>query len=133
VKLTLNRHSFLPEGIFGTLELPGGLALHTLEHSYGLTPKLPAGSYVCKRGTHRLSCGKPFETFEVMGVPGHTGILFHAGNLERDSSGCILLGMEDSGDKLLRSRLAVQAFMQALSGQDSFQLQVIDHRGEVSA
>jgi hypothetical protein len=126
MRLTLTRHSFLPEGVFGSLELPGGLELHTLEHSYGNRPKVKAGVYQCVRGPHQLSHGGPFETFEVKGVAGHTGILFHVGNTQADSSGCILLGMEEKGDALVKSRLAFNVFMASVSGLDQFELEVID-------
>ena len=50
-----------------------------------LTPK---GSYPCKqqwfiRGKH--------QTFEIA-VPGHSEVLFHRGNVEEHSLGCILIG-----------------------------------------
>lgn len=53
---------------------------------------LPAGTFLCKRGGHRLGNGIPFETFEITGVEGHTGVLFHKGNWETDSEGCVLVG-----------------------------------------
>lgn len=49
---------------------------------------IPAGDYYCKR----VKSPKFGNTFEVSGVPGRTAILFHKGNLEDDTQGCILVG-----------------------------------------
>jgi hypothetical protein len=57
-----------------------------------------------------------FETFEILGVPGHTGILFHWGNWNKDSDGCLCLGMVRSGNAVLRSREAFANFMHMLEG-----------------
>lgn len=93
MNLVLTRKYFRPDGIFGVLsdENQTPLAV-TLEHSYQGVPKVPPGVYTCKRGLHSLPHRTPFETFEVQNVPDHTGILFHMGNFNCDSEGCILLG-----------------------------------------
>jgi hypothetical protein len=49
---------------------------------------IPAGDYYCKR-VNSPTFG---DTFEVSGVPGRSAILFHKGNLEDDTNGCILVG-----------------------------------------
>ncbi len=102
---------------------------YCLEHAYPILPKLPNGSYTCIRGKHMLhNMTETFETFEVTGVKGHTGILFHWGNFAFDSNGCILLGQEmvkpstESRWMLTQSRAAFAQFMLLLSGQDSFTL-----------
>ena len=73
---------------------------------------------------------KPFETFEVMGVPKCTGILFHVGNYNHDSEGCILvgenLGVANGKLMLTRSRLAFQRFMRELSSVKEFTLVVVE-------
>lgn len=101
--LILIRDEFREDGIFGTLliddTIPKPIAV-TLEHAYdsgngdgSYVPKVPVGVYLCVRGSHRIhSSVQPFETFEVTGVSGHSGILFHIGNYDKDSDGCILLG-----------------------------------------
>lgn len=115
----------------------GNLILQTLEHSYEFRPdstsvstsyfpKIPSGTYLCVRGEHQLEgMAQPFETFEVTNVPGHTNILIHPGNFNKDSEGCILIGLSRDGDKdILQSRAAFEAFMDFQKGVDSFTLKL---------
>jgi hypothetical protein len=133
--MNLLRTDFLETGIFGLLtNSDQSLMLCTLEHAYPVGegqvktyfPKILPGVYTCKRGMHRLEgMAQPFETFEIMGVEGHDNILFHAGNVNADSSGCVLLGLSRLGDKeILQSRAAFQQFMESLKYVDSFELVV---------
>ena len=117
-------------GIFSTITDNKGLNLYGLEHSYPKDnhwiTKVPEGIYTCQLGIHELSDLKPFQTYEVENVPNHTGILFHIGNYNKDSSGCILLGTELDlrNGMILNSRVAFDKFMNSLAGQDSFELMV---------
>lgn len=131
--LTLTRTRFSVDGIYG--ELTGGddeINLVTLEHGYArpmgyprFLPKLPEGIYTCKRGMHQLEGMKaPFETFEIENVPGHTDILFHVGNFNKDSAGCVLVGLVAGDAKIVCSREAFQRLLKAQVGLDTFQLTV---------
>jgi len=128
VKLT--RTACRPDGILGILSDDDGDQLAvTLEHSYGGVPKLPAGTYTCQRGPHRLKgMTESFQTYEVMGVPGHAGILFHAGNYNADSQGCILLGRvsceSPKGCMVTSSRSTFARWMLGLGDTQSFTLVV---------
>jgi hypothetical protein len=128
VNLTLRRTSFTKFGVFGILiDDKGSTIAYTLEHAYGdrFQPKLPDGTYTCRRGMHRLMHMRiDFETFEIENVPGHEDILFHTGNTNEDSSGCVLLGEKIGIDFLLRSRAAFISFMELQKGLDTFQLTV---------
>ena len=125
MNLHLVRKELSEEGIFGELlDETGVLIAYTLEHSYSCHPKVPVGTYECVRGMHSLSLGSPFETFEVTGVPGHSGILFHCGNTQSDSSGCILVGSHRYGNTITESRLAFQRFIKLQEKTDSFTLVV---------
>lgn len=54
---------------------------------------IPVGTYQCvKRVSPRFG-----PTFEITGVPGRSAILFHAGNTEEDTLGCVLLGERFGG------------------------------------
>lgn len=133
--LTLSRSEYRSDGVFGQLR---GLdfAAVTLEHAFtdgagGYYPKVPPGRYVCKKGIHRLENAlSSFETFEVENVPGHTGILFHVGNYNEDSNGCILLGnftgpASTKKKMIVNSKLAFQRFMALQAGAESFNLEIL--------
>lgn len=131
IELILENLDFNEDGIWGTMLL-NGTVFHTLQHAYAngsdFAPKVPDGEYVCVRGLHRLEhMDHDFETFEITGVSGHTNILFHIGNYNRDSTGCILLGLafgkQSTGETmLLGSGAAFEAFMKNLDGFDQFKL-----------
>lgn len=127
ITLTLTRELYRSDGIFGSLLKTDGMSIaETLEHSFDRKAALPPGVYPCDRGMHQLAHGEPFETFEVMRVPGHTGILFHCGNHNADSRGCILLGdflvQEETGDSISGSRAAFARFMKEVDGIQQFTL-----------
>lgn len=136
MNLHLKRLRYLESGIYGNLT-GDGLNLYTLEHAFEskreeaytngvYLPKVPKGKYVCTRGTHTLEHGTPFETFEIQSVANHTGILFHIGNWNKDSDGCILLGQEIDipHNMLLNSAIAFHKFMDMQSGLLTFELTI---------
>jgi hypothetical protein len=127
MNLILKRTQYRAEGIFSELmDDRGELIAVTLEHSYSNTPKIPPGVYRCLRSLHRLhGMTQDFETFEVTGVEGHRGLLFHWGNFNRDSDGCILLGDRQVEDMVTHSRDSFQMFMQLQAGLGSFLLTVV--------
>lgn len=138
MNLILRRNKFQEDGIFGELlDDKFNFLCVTLEHAYPqedgtFEPKLPPGEYTCVRGkNHRLESAKEtFETFEVMDVPGHTGILFHIGNYNKNSAGCILLGtgegwQQDQKKKMIvNSKVAFGKFMNYVEKVDVFTLTV---------
>ena len=129
MNMTLVRRQGEAIGAFGELIDANGIHFcFTLEHTYApsFRTKLPAGEYICERGIHELHDGIPFEAFEVMGVPGHTGILFHVGNRASDSEGCCLLGLQIENNMLEHSKMAFARFMAAHRNENSFILKVID-------
>lgn len=137
MKATLQRADLSYDGIFGFFTFAGDYSpfMDTLEHAYAqpdgsYAPKVAAGTYTCVRGMHVLHNGVPFETFEITGVTGHKGILFHPGNFNRDSEGCVLCGQgkvtQANGEEMLTgSKVEFAAFMKRLLGADSFTLEVV--------
>lgn len=130
MNLILTRNQFRPDGIFGFLkDFSGNQIAVTLEHAYtdsGIwVPKLPDGTFICKR---RLSPRFGYELFQIMGVPGHNFIEIHIGNYNEDSSGCVLLGEAivslNGSQALSMSRAAFLNFMHLLSGINQFSLEV---------
>lgn len=129
--LSLDRADEKRDGIFG--EVPE-LKLVTLEHAYPsgdgtFHAKVPQGRYKCVRGEHTMHTGEKIKTFEITGVPGHSGILFHPGNYNEDSIGCVCPGMEiitvgRDQRAVTQSRVAWHILMDAQEGVDSFFLTI---------
>lgn len=126
--MKLIRNEFSINGIFGNLYDDNDHHIAcTLEHAYPVDdtglfePKIQAGDYVCKR---RFSPHFGYDVFELIDVPGHDFIEIHVGNIQADSSGCILLGQERIANGLIGSRMAFSAFMIMLNGVAQFPLQV---------
>lgn len=130
--MILKRDSYLASGIFGVLQNDmNDFLCETLEHAFpndaqnGWLPIIPPGVYTCVRGMHHLKNKiDMFETFEITGVAGHTGLLFHPGNINADSHGCVLVGTDRQMSTIINSRVAFQALMNRLTGLDSFKLTV---------
>ena len=144
--------NYRPDGIFGRYTFDGDdkPMFVTLSHSY----QQPDGSYLpivlpgdngeskiytAVRGTHALSNGVPFETFEIIGIAGHTGLLFvHPGCFQKDSHGCTLCGekviqYDSDGDgkitvvddeMITNSRVTFHKWMERMGNTQSFQLEV---------
>ncbi len=138
--LTLIRTDKREDGVFGILATSLDTVALTLEHSYdaqlgdgSYTAKLQPGTYRCVRGMHRLhNMTEDFETFEITGVTGHTNILFHWGNFNDDSEGCVLLGRnripstKGDGDMITSSRNTFNKFMDLQKNVSEFTLTVKD-------
>lgn len=133
MKLVLKRIGIQKAGAFGVLSLETKEGLMpfcvTLEHTYpetGEKPKIPAGKYTCVK-TRYIKGG--YDTFEIM-VPGHSRILFHKGNTEADSDGCVLLGelytLFNKTPGIGSSGEGFKDFNSITSSEKSFELEVID-------
>jgi hypothetical protein len=88
--LLLKRFDFRDDRTYGALIGPQGPFIFTLENPW-LENKpqvscIPFGTYACRR----VQSPRFGNTFEVTGVPGRSHILFHAGNTEADTLGCVL-------------------------------------------
>lgn len=128
----MTRTQFRSDGILGTLEdSDGNQVAVTIEHSYqqddqSWQPKLPDGTYTCQRGQHMLHSG-PIETFEILNVPNHTGVLLHPGNSEEASEGCVLLGDDlvfNPNAFIEHSKDAFSKFIALQDGLNTFTLTV---------
>jgi hypothetical protein len=131
MSFTLTHNRFCAAGIFGQLcEDGGAFVAYTLEHSYDNKPKLADGEYTCVRGIHHLGPElKEINTFEIKGIPQFqgknvTGVLFHPGNYNFDSAGCVLLGNSETDLMVASSKEAFAGFLKMVDGLDSFHLTV---------
>ena len=115
-------------GTFGVLKINKQVFCVTLEPSDEENKKnissIPAQQYQCIRiNSHRYG-----ETFKICGVPGRTNVLFHPGNLIRDTQGCILLaqyfGKLYGNRAVLNSGNTFNIFMAHMKDQAGFHLTV---------
>ena len=89
---------------------------------------IPAGTYTCKR----VLSPKFGNTFEVTNVQGRSHILFHRGNVDDDTHGCILVGekFESWADKSVSIQASAEGFKEflfRLEGKDEFQIEITDN------
>jgi hypothetical protein len=120
--------------VFGELVTCDQAICKTLEHAYpgprgtiSFLPKIPKGTFLCVRGIHHITNRlEPLETFEITGVPGHSGLLFHRGNDNDDSAGCVLLGDAIKEYRIVDSGKAFARFMTLMDGINDFELEVTD-------
>jgi len=130
-KALLSRVSYTDSGTFGVLLGDKGIPiLLTLENPWLANEPfiscIPVGLYECKP----VDSPKFGLTWEVTNVHGRTNILFHRGNTEPDTSGCILVGNR-FGDlngipAVLESGQAFRIFEKELLGAASFELAIVD-------
>lgn len=124
--ITIKRVSEIEDGTFGVVladDVPFALSLERrwLNNKKGESC-IPAGQYLCKR----VISPRFGETFEVTNVLNRTHILFHKGNLDNDSHGCIIIG-EEFGilygkNAILSSRKGFSEFKNRLKKVNNFWL-----------
>jgi len=114
------------DGIIGVLSIDGKADCFTMQPDEDdIHFSIPVGNYACRR-FH----GKKWpDTFEIL-VSKHTALLFHAGNTEDNSEGCILLG-EEVGElngkrAVLASGKAFAQFMKKMGTDQEFNLVIMD-------
>lgn len=105
MSFTLHRVGVGDKGAFGVLLESGVPFAVTLERTYPLDDatvigvelhgqkiKIPPGTHHCVK---RFFNGGGYTTYEIL-VPGHSALLFHKGNVEAHSEGCVLVGEQFS-------------------------------------
>jgi len=139
--LTLQRSQTLGSTTIGRLFVNGVFQCYTLEDQIrepGVkvpgTTAIPPGDYAV---TITLSARFGRELPLLHDVPNFTGIRIHAGNTDRDTAGCILVGKRLAlhGDRILDSREALQEVLgrlrTALDAGESVRIQVRNSLAEV--
>ena len=123
-RLELHTVARRDDGCFSVLLWDGRPFAVSVEHTYGEWPKLLSGEFWCLRDVYHKG---GYETFEIQ-LPGHDRVLFHKGNTEGDSAGCVVVG-ESFG--VLKEVTAVQdskggfeEFMLLAKGLNSFKMKV---------
>jgi len=128
--ITLKRIAQIEDATYGVLlddGLPFALSLERAWKNNEVGKScIPKGTYICKR----VQSPKFGDTFEVTGVPGRSAILFHKGNINDDSHGCILVG-EQFNPVLGKNGIVASAegfteFLRRLSGLQQFTLTIVE-------
>lgn len=140
--LILTNTEFKSTGIYGTMKSKDeSLSLFTLQHAYQIDsegesiyfPKIPDGIFTCVR-RHSPKFG--YDLFWIRNVPNngvdptdagkefYDFIEIHRGNYNRDSDGCILVGLYVGQDFIINSRAAFKELMDFMEGINSFTLTV---------
>ena len=119
MKLELFRIRFSDRTTQGELWVDGKTECWTLEDKrrepgepkvYGETA-IPEGEYEIELAhSERFNRVMPY----ILDVPNFTGIMFHPGNTEWDTAGCILVGLSRSPDRVWDSRLAFNRLLAKL-------------------
>ena len=147
-RLHLERILASEHGTFGMLTVPGrsgAFTFFTLEEEWKDNEPgescIPAGVYRVRK-TIYYRHGYP--TYEITGVEGRSRILFHPGNTEEDTRGCVLLGLglgvltvkndeEDGGINkklaVVKSRVAFGKFMSWMGGDEEAEIEVTWYGG----
>lgn len=130
MKLTLLRVGPTKQATFGVLRdenlIPFAVTLENpwLDNQRNVSC-IPEGRYECKR----VQSPRFGNTFEVTNVPNRSHILFHKGNKEDDTQGCILVGETfvwfDGVPAIGMSKQGYGEFMSRLDGLDEFTLDIL--------
>lgn len=117
------------QGTIGILKIDKEAFCWTLEPADRLNKPnescIPAQQYLCRRARSP----KFGETFMIIDVPNRTNVLFHKGNTENNTLGCILLGQTVGKLKgqraILNSGKSFDSFMIAMAGAQTFHLTIL--------
>jgi hypothetical protein len=119
VELVLQRDDATPERTIGHLFVDKQYACFTLEDCLRDRPKvlnstaIPAGRYrVVITRSQRFERMLPL----LLDVPDFSGIRIHAGNTDKDTSGCILVGLSRAHDSILSSQMALAELQPQIAG-----------------
>ena len=114
VKMVLIRDSIVNDAVLGSLYVGGVKVCDTLENKAKL---IPCGEY-----NLNVSKSQKFDRLLPLvyndEVPMRRGIRIHVGNSVKDTEGCILVGFERNGDKLINSRNA-ESVVTGLAANDA--------------
>jgi len=125
--VTLTRGYQTDQVTLGILQIEGldHEPIYTLENPWlGNKPYvscIPAGEYIC----NHFNGQKYKDVYEVVPVEGRTAILIHHGNFEKDTSGCILVGMSAgklAGVPAVKDSKVAMDYLRSLLGKKHFTL-----------
>lgn len=124
-RLELKTVAVREDGCFSVLLWDGQPFAISVERTFADgRPVITQGAYKCTRSTY-IKGG--YETFEIH-VEGHTRILFHKGNVEEDSAGCVIVaesfGVVRGRTAVLDARTGFGGLMELAAGLPEFYMTV---------
>ena len=118
VNTLIIRDTFTKESTIGKLFINGESFCDTLENPYINNERniscIPEGQYKVRLRLARESATRDYLHLLVQDVPNRSYILFHLGNIAKDTSGCILVGNGREQDIVNNSRLAMDLVMKEI-------------------
>lgn len=91
--------------------------------------RIPAGQYICAPYSGTIHK----DVYIIQNIPGRTAILIHPGNTEKDTEGCVLVGLsascENNEPVIEGSRKAMEYFREII-GNESFNLIVVERQND---
>ena len=140
IHITIKRIATGDDGTFGVLlheRIPFALTVERqwLDNMPGVSC-IPEGEYNVKRCLASPEYGfkhspKFGNTFNVLSVPNRSKILFHKGNIDQDSHGCIIVGEQfgtlSDQPAVLASRQGFSEFLSLLKQHNEFELTIVNH------
>ena len=118
INLLLIRDTFSENSTLGELFLNGERMCDTLELPYKDNQRniscIPAGKYKVRLRLARESATRDYLHLLVKDVPNRDYILFHIGNKNSDTKGCILVGLGSQQDFVSNSVLAMDLLIKEI-------------------
>ena len=118
INLLVIRDEFTDKSTMGNLYLNGEWLCDTLELPYLDNQRsiscIPAGEYKVRLRTAEESATRDYLHLLVEDVKDRTYILFHRGNSDKDTRGCVLVGIGREQDFVKNSTLAMSLLMKEI-------------------
>ena len=118
INLLLIRDTFSNNSTIGELFINGERMCDTLENPFINNERniscIPEGEYKVRLRLPRESATREYLHLLVKDVPNRDWILFHRGNTSKDTSGCILVGLNTKQDVVYNSTLAMDLLIKEI-------------------
>ena len=118
INLLLIRDTFSEKSTLGELFLNGERMCDTLENPWLDNQRniscIPEGEYDVRIRLPRESATRDYMHLLVKDVPDRDYILFHIGNVPKNTRGCVLVGLGSQQDVVNNSRLAMDLLMKEI-------------------
>lgn len=129
INLYLRRYEYQPERTFGKLYVEGTdfcdvledthRDLNKVEKVYGKTC-IPSGRYkVIFTYSPKFKKRMPL----LVGVPHFEGVRIHTGNTEKDTEGCLLVGIREE-NTLVKSRITFERLMRMIENETDITIDI---------